>query len=257
MLVHRSQEEWAEYYSQFYNLLQRHPASLNTIEQHNRKAMLRFIARRLSDTRERELQRSLALESQAKRRLYKAEVARKRRREERLAKKREKAQEKREAFWEQRALKQRRVWIERERRREWRDVQRKISRLQEMFKVAKENAEDDARNHDLKPENPGDSNILSDIQWVYENFQDLFQRGDMGEQVLNPELIEKAPSGGAVTLATYALQKRDAFVEKFAIKLLPRDTGKVVDDDREGDAKKLDPGLAELSDFFEEDSNDE
>ena len=110
-------------------------------------------------------------------------------------------------------------------------IEQDLIRKQERFQMEKDikSAKARAWTHDVPADKPTRQsvNLLDDIKWVYENLAHLVlvsvnERG-LEVRQLDPALLSQAPSKGAIAMATYAMQKPEGFIEKFAVKLLPRD----------------------------------
>ena len=106
--------------------------------------------------------------------------------------------------------------------------------------------------HGIMKEHSGSIDLIGDIRWVYENMGELFKTTPEGVRIVNRLKLEQAPSPGAVTMAEYAADDMKSFLEKFVIKLLPKDSIKVSRESRDAkeNAERLDPGLSELDQYF-------
>lgn len=86
------------------------------------------------------------------------------------------------------------------------------------------------------------SDMLEDAKWVYANMARLV--GPDGKS--NKNVLQQAPSSGAVGLAAFALEDPKAFFEKFVVRILPKDEEKSAGPTEEELLKELDPTFDEL-----------
>jgi len=129
----------------------------------------------------------------------------------------------------------------------------KYLKQQARIKMAQEQEQVGALDHGIVVKEEGPPDIVRDIQWVYDNWGDLFVITENGARVFDTEVLEKAPSNGAITMAEYALRKPDGFVERFVSRLLPKDAGEQDDVQAQTNAERLaelDPSLDDMRDFF-------
>jgi hypothetical protein len=121
------------------------------------------------------------------------------------------------------------------------------------LKMTREAEQEAALDHGIVVKDTGPPDIVRDIQWVYDNWRELYQISDNGTRVFDTDVLEEAPSSGAITMAEYGLRKPDGFVERFVIKLLPKDAGETEDVTEQTDEermKELDPSFEDMKDFF-------
>lgn len=95
--------------------------------------------------------------------------------------------------------------------------------------------------------------LIRDIEWVYKNLGVLFVVAPSGTKMLNPDVLKNAPSAGAISFATYALENQMAFFDKFVSMLLRQqvseDTkGATVKEEKK--VKAIDESLKELEAFI-------
>jgi exonuclease VII large subunit len=75
---------------------------------------------------------------------------------------------------------------------------------------------------DVVIEDDGPTDQKRDVNWVYDNLSRLIITNDLGLEQLDMDVLETAPSNGAVAMAHYALNNRSNFFEKFVIKSLAK-----------------------------------
>lgn len=124
---------------------------------------------------------------------------------------------------------------------------------QAKIRMARDIEQKDALDHGIVIETKGPPDIVRDIQWVYDNLGRLFASTEKGTKVFNLDVLEQAPSDGAVGLAGYALKDQKAFFDKFATKLIPRDSGNMevaVEQTEEERLAELDPSFDDMKEFF-------
>jgi hypothetical protein len=92
---------------------------------------------------------------------------------------------------------------------------------------------------------------LDDIKWIYNNLTALTLPGPDGKMMVNQDVLKTAPSTGALTLAMYAVEHPTAFIEKFVVKLLPKNTAVVADESADELKERLDPDLDGLEGYFQ------
>lgn len=99
--------------------------------------------------------------------------------------------------------------------------------------------------------------LLRDIAWVYQNGDRLFVTIGGGGRAVNPKILKTAPSAGAKWLAQYALAEPEKFIEKFAVRLIPRDAATPAEEEtsKAEKRKELDPDLSGLEDFLKDGSS--
>jgi len=98
----------------------------------------------------------------------------------------------------------------------------------------------------------GKVDIVRDVAWVYANMATLVVVSEDGKiKRLNPEVIHQAPSNGAVAFATYLLEKPSEFLEKFAIRLFPKDAS-AAPKDPAAKQRAIDPTLEDLGDYLKD-----
>lgn len=132
---------------------------------------------------------------------------------------------------------------------------KKYLKQQARVRMAKDKEQEDSLDHGIVIEDSGLPDIVRDIQWVYDHWGTLFVQSEMGTIIFDKEVLETAPSQGAVTMAEYALRKPDGFVERFVIKLLPKDAGNHEEDKGQTEEEKLselDPSFDDMRDFFKQ-----
>jgi hypothetical protein len=95
--------------------------------------------------------------------------------------------------------------------------------------------------------------ILRDTQWVYKNIAQLILISDNGVRKLNPQLMAEAPSNGARAVAMYAMEDHGKFMERYAIKLFPKEIKTDAETARKAAERQaqLDPSFDELAKYFE------
>ena len=113
----------------------------------------------------------------------------------------------------------------------------------------------------IVPYQDGESvDLVRDADWVYANLGALMLIDTTkGIVRINPDTLARAPSSGAVTLATYAVRNPDSFVERFINKRMPSVRPAMPataeteskNDSEKGDKLELDPNLADLNDMLE------
>lgn len=124
---------------------------------------------------------------------------------------------------------------------------------QARIQMAKEQEQEAALDHGVVIKDSGPPDIVRDIQWVYDNWGGLFVQAETGSKIFDTAVLKLAPSQGAVTMAEYALRKPDGFVERFVIKLLPKDAGEQEESREQTEAERLaemDPSFDDMKDFF-------
>lgn len=93
-------------------------------------------------------------------------------------------------------------------------------------------------------------NTRRDIEWVYHNMSLLFLRDKgTGLETLNEETLLQAPSNGAIGLASYALNHRKEFFEKFVPKILTKEAEDGSSED--GYDESVDPDFRGLEQYIE------
>lgn len=99
-------------------------------------------------------------------------------------------------------------------------------------------------------ENAVEGDVLRDAKWVYYNLSRVIKTRRNGQRYLDPKTLKEAPSNGAVALAQYALDEPKAFIERFVIKILPKDEAPEKAPTEEEVRAELDPGLDELERYM-------
>jgi len=130
---------------------------------------------------------------------------------------------------------------------------KKYLKQQATVRMAKDKEQEDSLAHGVMIENSGLPDIVRDIQWVYDHWGTLFVQSRAGTIIFDKKVLKTAPSQGAITMAEYALRKPDGFVERFVIKLLPKDAGnpeEITDQTQEERLAEMDPSFADMKDFF-------
>lgn len=137
---------------------------------------------------------------------------------------------------------------------------KKYLKQQARIRMAQEQEREDSLNHGVVVKDDGPADIPRDIRWVYEHLGDLFSVTDKGTRVFNTEVLENAPSNGAVAMANYALLDQKAFFDKFVSRLIPKDAAVTEEEAMQTDAEKmmeLDPSFEDMRDFFTTPDNNE
>lgn len=121
---------------------------------------------------------------------------------------------------------------------------------QEVRDVVEKNIRDANK---IKIKGDGETDILRDVKWVYDNYAELIQTDPKtGADVLNNDLLKKAPSSGCVAIAQYALLDKAKFFERFVVRILPKDDGPAKDKkDTEETAEELDPDFADMEKWIQ------
>ena len=141
--------------------------------------------------------------------------------------------------------------------------QRKVRSLGELLRLRKryEKEEKERKIRKLRAiqvaiENQGPTDLVRDILWVYENANDLIQDVD-GVRVLNAKVLETAPSQGATMLAEYARDDLRGFLDKYALKMLPKNAAEELEKEAAEQAaeekkrmEELDPQFDDLNDYI-------
>jgi hypothetical protein len=98
----------------------------------------------------------------------------------------------------------------------------------------------------------GRVDIVRDVAWLYSNLSALIVKTNLGLSTLDLAVLATAPSNGCVTLAGYALADLKGFIERFVIKLLPKDPAESKElGGKQKEEESLDPQLSELTKFLE------
>lgn len=121
------------------------------------------------------------------------------------------------------------------------------------LKMIQEQEKQESMDHGIIVDQQRPPDIVRDIQWVYDNWGELFTRTPNGTMVLVEEVLEEAPSNGAIAMATYAVDDPRAFFRQFVSKLIPKDAAEPdQDDDKSRDDKiaELDPSFEDMKEFF-------
>ena len=111
-------------------------------------------------------------------------------------------------------------------------------------------AKSEARQHGIVVSDPPEVDIVSDTKWVYGNLAKLIIIDPAkGHRKLNIELLQQAPSNGAVAIAMFALENQNEFMTRFAMRLFPKETKQPMDDNPNV-ADELDPSLSEMANYM-------
>lgn len=111
-------------------------------------------------------------------------------------------------------------------------------------------AELDAKNVNVSVED-GSQDLLSAINWVLDNMPKIIQETPSGVPKIDEDFLRaNAPSNKAVVFAKYARDNPNAFLEKFVVKLLPKETSTPENGKEEDDIKDVDPGFEGLEKYF-------
>lgn len=105
---------------------------------------------------------------------------------------------------------------------------------------------------DIGVEDKGDTDILRDTKWVYVNMARLMKKDrKTGLTSLDPKVLKEAPSNGAIGLASYALEDRKAFYEKYVTKILPKDEVSTAGKSEEELKAELDPTYDDIEKYMQ------
>lgn len=111
-------------------------------------------------------------------------------------------------------------------------------------------AKAEARQHGIVVEDPSEVDIVADTKWVYGNLAKLIVIDKVkGHRKLNVELLEQAPSNGAIAIAMFALENQNDFMTRFAMKLFPKEAKQPTEDNIDL-ADELDPTLGEMANYM-------
>lgn len=121
------------------------------------------------------------------------------------------------------------------------------------LKMTQEREKQESLDHGITVEQNGPLDITRDIQWVYDNWGELFTRTPNGATVLVEAVLQQAPSNGAIAMANYAADDPRAFFRQFVSKLIPKNAADQDIDDSLSDEEKmadLDPSFEDMKEFF-------
>lgn len=124
---------------------------------------------------------------------------------------------------------------------------------QARIRMAQEQEREESLNHGVIVRDEGPPDIPRDIRWVYEHLGDLFKMTEKGTRVFDLEVLESAPSNGAVAMANYALIDQKAFFDKFVSRLIPKDVAvleETAEPTEEEKMAELDPAFEDMKEFF-------
>ena len=96
----------------------------------------------------------------------------------------------------------------------------------------------------------GPMDLIRDVKWVYENLADLVLVSESGVRRLDVNLLSKAPSNGAVAIAQYARDDPKAFLEKFVLRCMPKETAVSEVESDEDLEERLDPEFKGLAKYL-------
>jgi hypothetical protein len=119
-------------------------------------------------------------------------------------------------------------------------------------KEMRDKEEKEAQVVDVVVEEQGQVDLVRDVEWVYRNLADLILVSESGVRRLDPTLLKKAPSNGAIAIAQYARDNPSGFLEKFILRIMPKVEQMAPQESEAELMEKLDPAFEDLAKFFKE-----